>query len=524
MSCSLEEPRQGAAASTIRPRASRLRRALQPLAAFVLGTTVLLVLLELGLRVTGAFAPPPDLPGMARLAELEEATSRVLCVGDSYTYGIGASEGMDYPRQLEAALNGRLGPEERVAVVNAGIAGANSSMMLEALPGFLAAVEPDLVVLLAGTANATNCYGFQGGRPSEGPRARLERALFDVRVYRLWHLVRNHMGLGRARTLAAVPTGVDGAVAGYLLWARERTRLGGGLGSLSPGFLEGAELLRLGRFDRAAELFRVELEREPERSDLLWGLGMASWGQRRKHEARAWFQQAIRTEPSDPNPYCALAELYVDWERIPGPREGAWRPIEEARDELQRCLEVEPGSSCCAWMLAMVERSLGDDAAGLAALDRCLEVAPSDARCAAYLTEWMRQPTWREPALAILSRAARVSPVAQETLEVLQLEDQDRAIRAWLLRDLNAIVDLAQAHGARVIVQNYPQGNTPYSALPRVATQRGLPFLDHREAFRLAARQGRDLLIQDGHCNDEGYGLMAERLAEAIVEQGLLAR
>ncbi len=240
MSCSLEEPRQGAAASTIRPRASRLRRALQPLAAFVLGTTVLLVLLELGLRVTGAFAPPPDLPGMARLAELEEATSRVLCVGDSYTYGIGASEGMDYPRQLEAALNGRLGPEERVAVVNAGIAGANSSMMLEALPGFLAAVEPDLVVLLAGTANATNYYGFQGGRPSEGPRARLERALFDVRVYRLWHLVRNHMGLGRARTLAAVPTGVDGAVAGYLLWARERTRLGGGLGSLSPGFLEGA--------------------------------------------------------------------------------------------------------------------------------------------------------------------------------------------------------------------------------------------------------------------------------------------
>lgn len=51
----------------------------------------------------------------------------ILCLGDSFTFGIGAEKGFSYPDQLSRILEAR--QCGRYKVINSGIPGSNSSMI-----------------------------------------------------------------------------------------------------------------------------------------------------------------------------------------------------------------------------------------------------------------------------------------------------------------------------------------------------------------------------------------------------------
>ena len=78
----------------------------------------------------------------AARAQLVPAGSTVLALGDSLTYGTGASPETAYPTVL-AELSGW-------NVVNAGVSGNTSAQALERLPGLLAEHQPKLVIVSIG--------------------------------------------------------------------------------------------------------------------------------------------------------------------------------------------------------------------------------------------------------------------------------------------------------------------------------------------------------------------------------------
>ncbi len=80
----------------------------------------------------------------------------ILCIGDSYTYGVGAKAGYTYPEQLKIILQNNY-PKNKFCVINAGVPGFNSSQMLKNLSGNIERYSPDLIIIWGGV---DNCWNF----------------------------------------------------------------------------------------------------------------------------------------------------------------------------------------------------------------------------------------------------------------------------------------------------------------------------------------------------------------------------
>jgi lysophospholipase L1-like esterase len=113
------------------------------------GLVVALGLIEVGLRVA-ALVLPARLQRAARGEDPAPGERRILCVGDSHTYGVGVEPAEAYPAQLQDVLRAR---GVRVHVVNAGAPGRPSGQLRETLPADLAAFEPQIVVVWVGANN-----------------------------------------------------------------------------------------------------------------------------------------------------------------------------------------------------------------------------------------------------------------------------------------------------------------------------------------------------------------------------------
>jgi lysophospholipase L1-like esterase len=116
----------------------------------LLATVIPLALLEAGLRVGASIARRIAASRAGPAAT--DGKRVVLCVGDSYTYGVGASDAShSYPGRLECRLDATTGSSWRV--VDCGVPGQDSADVLRALPGQLATHSPEIVCILVGTNN-----------------------------------------------------------------------------------------------------------------------------------------------------------------------------------------------------------------------------------------------------------------------------------------------------------------------------------------------------------------------------------
>ena len=89
-----------------------------------------LALVEGGMRAGGLVYRLYRLPAANSLTS-PNGKRTVLCIGDSFTFGVGAKKGRSYPEELSRRLS-EAGLEE-VRVINAGVPGFNTTEMLQRL-------------------------------------------------------------------------------------------------------------------------------------------------------------------------------------------------------------------------------------------------------------------------------------------------------------------------------------------------------------------------------------------------------
>ncbi len=150
------------------------------------GIIISLIVLELVLRLVGAVYTDISLHDTASTRE-HGASFVILCVGDSFTQGVGASMANTYPAQLKKCFK-EWRPDMNVEVVNKGFGGSNSAMVLDRLDKDLEKVKPDIVVLLAGGNNRWNVYGYSRHLDHAVLCDRWLECLNEIKVFKLARL------------------------------------------------------------------------------------------------------------------------------------------------------------------------------------------------------------------------------------------------------------------------------------------------------------------------------------------------
>ena len=525
-------------AAPSRPRRTWLR--------LLFATGVFLVALELLLQF-GALvaawttAPPPTRPGTG---------ANVVCVGDSFTYGIGASAPANsYPGALQQRLR-TLGLAATVR--NGGRPGKDSAEVLRHLEADLTDGVEVLCVLLGtnDTWSHPDPLPDTVGRPPGAFEWRW-------RTGRLLALAtRFAFGSWQRTAPDAAPT-VDLAdpAAGFALLER--------LGVIpatprelllppacpTPPSADVDRALRLAQSGDAAAALPIAAAAAAAHPDCAhaWlavavaadGCGEAD----RAAEALARLH-TLAADARDPAAAYALltalgalrhaAEQYAFAQRRVAvePRDVlAWKALQEGAfvlDTPAAFLAVVPDALALAGRL-----DPGESAVALRHYARavCSRDAPFAARLivAALLLDGDRDAT-RAVLGAVASCATAVTfaaaladegvpPAARAAIEGLLAPIDAAPWRDVLRLHLERIAAAARARGAAVVFVGYPFWNEPLEAVQReAAAALDVPFVSLHAHFAAAlrTRPRDDLFVADGHCTDAGYAIVAEHVATSV--------
>lgn len=109
------------------------------------------------------------------------APHRILCVGDSHTYGAGLPPGDSYPARLQAILDQRA--PRTYSVINLGVPGMNTAQVRHRLSQYAGLYQPQTILIWVGVNDAWNRAELD---PRDaGWRDRLDGFLTRSRLYRL---------------------------------------------------------------------------------------------------------------------------------------------------------------------------------------------------------------------------------------------------------------------------------------------------------------------------------------------------
>ncbi len=153
-----------------------------------LGVGIVFVFLELLLRLLGFgynlyYRPSAD----------QSAGFRILCIGESTTWGLGATDPLErgYPHQLESLLNTKY-PGKRIQCFFENAIGQNTSEILMKLPQHIKEIQPDMVIMMVGANNVWNMDSSNillFGKTAFN-RWSLETMIF-LDSFRVWKLLKN---------------------------------------------------------------------------------------------------------------------------------------------------------------------------------------------------------------------------------------------------------------------------------------------------------------------------------------------
>lgn len=427
----------------------------------IIGVLIALFLIEFGLYLSGKFYRL-DRAGNNAAGQKESGLVKILCLGDSWTFGLGAEKGHSYPSQLERMLNAD--NPDSVVVYNGGWPGATSSKVFENLEQDLQKYSPHILIILIGgndkylVENNPDLLLFK----DDGLKSliyRLERYLARYRVYKLFK------------------RGLDALF--VKAWERRlRTKFKTTDASVLFRSEEGeGEIL--------AAKTRKELKRYID-------LAEEHFNQSRLDSAVNGYKKAVALMPDTVDGYLGLGWTY-----------SALGKHRLAADEFEKVLKIDPRNQDALRRLTEMYFWLGEKHAMQETLEKYLYLNPEDI-----------------PRFLPFLRYGPFSAEDMESEESLVFE-----ITAFNLKNIIDFARKREIEVIIQNYPTPYDPDSP-SLVSGIASEKGVFFADNKAVFLgLEASEGyqyEDYFAQDGHCNGRGYAVIARNIYNIIKDRDLL--
>ncbi|MDD5745974.1 MAG: GDSL-type esterase/lipase family protein [Candidatus Omnitrophica bacterium] len=463
------------------------------------GIVLAFCLIEAGLHIGSFFNIRASLPGndFSKLAADEYV---IVCLGDSFTYGIGAGRSRSYPAQLSRILNKRAG-RHVFRVINLGVPGSNSTQAVITLKKLLTRLTPDMVIVLAGINDENNFSRVIGKAAWAGIRSK--SVLAHSRIYKFFSISRENISgalrrAGQNRDEVHVPRSVfAGNDAGKLI----------GCGNIARNY---------GKYREAELLYLKALRIDPENAAATVELGRCLKLRGEYTGACAVLIGLIRRDPRREQALNEIQDILV--------RENNPDHSVQVYSDLAAEFPGEPYFSrqrLWAYELrAGAELSNRRFPEALADYAKLVEFDPENTAARRQIVR-IRKKVARSVWIPYYVFEPRGNPIMNLfRVGIARHIADDKEIAGTILSDnLAQICEICRLHGIRLLFSGYPD-EVP---LPmREAAQRyAVPLVEHAERFAVCGAAAVPLRFfvseNDTHCTSEGYRVMAENIAECIM-------
>ncbi len=305
----------------------------QKIALIIFGIILLAVLLEIGLRIGGFIYL--GLQERRNIVSMKQTgTYKIMCIGESTT-ALGGED--SYPSQLEELLNAQ-DTGVTFSVINKGVAGTRTPLIIDELPDNLEKYRPDMVISMMGV-NDYDDLTININHSKEQNFANLGKPSFfqSLRVYKLISLLGSHIR-SRIKEVKADRAAAHSKVSDDSRREREKTGRGMPAGEFSDSYQYyelGSSFRGQGEYALAAQMFDKFLEASPDDYEAHLKIGWYYKNHADFKDAERVFKAAQELDPSRPDAYIGLGWTYCHWWDRPG-------YMELGEDMFDQAIRVDP--------------------------------------------------------------------------------------------------------------------------------------------------------------------------------------
>jgi len=512
---------------------------MRKMAAFLIGGALVFFVLEIILRAGGFFIFHRQ--GIDKYKQVQSGY-RILCIGDSFTYGLGAAHDLDYPTQLARMLGSRY-PEGKFQVMNRGRCSYNTTQIISDFQAALReGTAPDLVILLGG---GNNYWNFYGRERQSGMTALPVKWFFRDKVGKFTALISwkiRKRGGSPVDTFGNIPATYNyGSVGGrttFLEKVKARFRRGD---HGSKAYIElGVALAECGSYPEAEKCFLKGIEIEPSSSEGYARMGGLCVSLGRYEEAKKWLDQSFKTGPGDIECYVETGWFYLQQ-----------RFYDEAVEWYRKGLEIDPKSGICYLSIgtAYARQALYDEAVawlekGIAVdrmngdLYRCLAGVYANKGETAKSRECILLAACLDPedidtrsdlvrifggdrsaiSESLAKNSSVLPPKIAALLKKISYFDD---VKQWIISDIREIADICRRHKSRMLLMDYPGDESFSELMSKIAGDNSIPFVSNYRVFSVMDRAvSRNCFVSDGHCSADGYAVIARNLLNFLEAEG----
>lgn len=269
----------------------------QQILVFFVGLCAAVLLLEIGLRAAASvYQKGKKSPKNDFIATPDNQYS-ILCLGNSFTLGVGAAAGEGYPEQLQRLLREGI-KGKNITVINGGIGNENTADLLYKLEATIKYANPDLIILQTGQPNWWNYYKYSTYlKRTSQETAYLKRIIFFLNdyfckssTYKLFTILYSNIKdkISFRRSKRDVP------IQNEYSEAEERIMFNAAF----PGENIGREFFNdKQKVEEAIRRFKKGIETAPDDPKNYILIGQIYFFQSNYEEALQWFMKAIRVSP-----------------------------------------------------------------------------------------------------------------------------------------------------------------------------------------------------------------------------------